>query len=149
MTVCLPDYRFYTGHGVALATLQNFTTFIQAQAGSRQIIAPHSLPVNPWPIETALGDGSVRGDGKPGHEWIVDACPIAAFYAFYAAVLYTTGSRVKSKPITIYTQTFDRGHGVYTRYNATIIYPVPGEDYTYTRKKVLDWRIRFTHLVEL
>lgn len=149
MSVCLPDYRIASGHDVALASLQQIVTFVQSTSGRRPIVAPNSQPVNRWPVETVVGDGQVRGDGRPGHEWNIGAMRIAAFTAFLQAYLYTTGSPVKSKAVTIYTPTFDLGDGMYTRYNAYLIWPVPGEDYRYFRKAVVDLRLRFSRLVAL
>lgn len=149
MSICYPDYRIASGHDVALAGLQNIVTLIQQQTGRLLLIAPRSQPVNPFPVETPLGSGRVAGDGKPTHEWVFDGLPIAAFTYILTTYLYTTGAKVKSKAVTIYTPTFDEGSGVYSRFNAYLVYPIPGEDYEYTRKNVVNYRMRFTHLVEL
>ncbi len=149
MSICYPDYRIASGHDVALVGLQNIVTLIQQQTGRLLLIAPRSQPVNPFPIETPVGSGRVAGDGKPGHEWLFDALPIAAFTYILTTYLYTTGAKVKSKPVTIYTPTFDEGSGVYSRFNAYLVYPTPGDDYEYTRKNVVSYRMRFTHLTEL
>lgn len=149
MSICYPDYRIASGHNVALAGLQNIVTLIQQRTGRLLLIAPRSQPVNWFPVETPLGSGRVAGDGKPMHEWVFDGLPIAAFTYILQTYLYTSGAKVKSKAVTIYTPTFDEGDGVYSRFNAYLVYPTPGDDYEYTRKNVISYRMRFTHLVEL
>lgn len=149
MSICYPDYRLASGWNVPLANLQNLVTLIQGITGKLLLIAPNSQPVNPFPVETAVGSGRVAGDGKPGHEWMISGVRVTFVNYLYANYLTTLGSLVNSKEVTIYTPVFDVSDGIYQRYNAYLVKPRPGEDFFYTRKHVIDLRLRFTHLTAI
>lgn len=149
MSVCLPDYRIASGHNIALASLQNVSTLIRTLTGRQQMIAPNSQPVNPFPVETPVGDGYVIGGGKPNHEWVIGSVSILFLNHLLGNYLTTDAALVNSKEVTIYTPVFDIQTGLYKRYNAILLKPRPIEDFTYTRKRTVDLRLRFTHLVAL
>lgn len=149
MAICYPDYRIASGHNVPLASMQNLVTLIQGVTQRLLIVAPKSQPVNPYPVQTPQGDGHVSGDGKPNHEWIIQGVRVTFLNYLYQNYLKTGAVIVNSKEVTIYTPVFDVSDGVYARYNAFLVKPIPNEDFFYSRKHVTDLRLRFTHLVEL
>jgi len=135
------DYRIAAGHNVALAALVNVET-LPGFAGAGVRIPPASQPVNPYPNRVVALSGREYGDGVITHVWEFSTLPIAALE--YLITTYLSGGTLASAPVTIYTRRHDRG--VYARYNAYLTYPVPGEDYRYTRRHVLDLRLRFNGL---
>lgn len=144
--MALYDYRWATGHGVALGSLVNVEDdLLPYTRGVR--IAPKTQPVDPFPVRVKTLDGLVHGDGAINHAWTFAALPIAALDYIIDTYLVTTGSQVVSKAITIYTRRHDRL--TYTRYNAYLVLPQPDADYTYNKKLVFNLRLTFSNLVAL
>jgi hypothetical protein len=105
--------------------------------------------VNPYPVQTPVGSGRVAGDGKPGQAWNFGGVHILFMNYMLANWLTTDGVIVNSKEVTIYTPVFDITSGLYKRYNAYLIKPIPDEDYRYTRLHTVDLIMRFSKLVEI
>lgn len=144
--MALYDYRIATGHDVALGSLDNIEDVFLSVLNRRILLPPKTQPVNPYPIQTPLGSGRVSGHGTVTHIWHWDIFPYACLKKLLDDYLTTSGTVVNSKACTIYTR--DHPLETYRRYNAYIVKPIPGDDFTWDRKHIFNLNLRFNDLRE-
>lgn len=112
--MALYDYRWATGHDVALSSLTNVEDDLATYQINSTIIVPRTQPVNPFSQETISLDGYQVRDGLTNHEWIMTGLSRTAVKYIEDTYMNTN----KSAEITIYTRRHNRD--AYQRYNAFI-----------------------------
>lgn len=143
-------YAWALGHGVALASLNNFANQV-GNVNRRTADGPlfnvgvvSSMP-DYYPIHTVPLSGKVRGDGVINIYW---ETVLGNLGWQYIRTNYFGGGSVVSPAVTIYTRRHDLG--TYQRYNAYAELPSPAnETLIYLRNNTVRLRINFNDLVEL
>jgi hypothetical protein len=133
------DYRWATGHDVALASLTNVENDLATYAVQKPF-AIRSQPVNTFSQVRETLDGYVIMDGLFDHTWQISALTRAGVK--YIEDTYMTSN--ESTAITIYTRRHNRES--YTRYNAYIKPFTFGDDIDYQRNKFVNITLTFTNL---
>jgi hypothetical protein len=140
------DYRIASGHNVALGSLTNVENIGQLWlAGVRP--PPVTVPVNTYPTRYIALSGIEYGDGLIKHEWRFSIIPSTGLD--YLQDTYLGAVTVVSAAVTIYTRLQDQGVNVYARYNAYLARPIPGQDYQYRQRKIINLALRFNGLVAI
>lgn len=141
--MALMEYRWAPGHGVALANLAHVDDDLYPYTRPRRT-GVVGTPVDPFPVETRLGSGRVRGDGQVDVTWTL-VLPNTALSYIYTRFGLTTA---KSAAATIYTRHHDLG--TFGRYNCYIVRPGPTSGrLEYLRAGILRVRFLFTDLEAL
>lgn len=141
--MAIQDYRWGAGHNAELAALVNVETDLYPYTRPRRT-AVQSQPIDPYPVETRLASGAVRGDGFITQQWQMVMTQEALAYAL--AKFGLTGA--KSATVTIYTREHDLG--TYGRYNAYLVRPsTQSNTLEYVRQGILRVTWRFMRLVRL
>lgn len=144
--MALYDYRWASGFNVALANLRNVETDLFPYTTPR-LTAPLAGLVNTYPRRTKMLSTRVKGDGTINLEWRFAALPVAALDYIISEYLTPLANGDVSAEMTIYTRQAELG--TYTRYNANLVLPQPGIDYTYRQNTVESLVLTFSGLVAL
>ena len=118
------SYRIAYGHNVALASLTN----VEDISGVGH--PPQTQPPNLHPVRVQTLNGKVHGDGSINHVWRWGYMRMTGMEYVINTLCTVTGVLQASVPVTIYTRRRDLSSTAYRRYNASLVTPVPGEDYT-------------------
>lgn len=141
--MALTSYKWAAGFGVALGSMPFVEDDLYPYLRGRRV-APRSQPVDPYPVRTMVQAGYELGDGRIDHAWEMTLLTDAIEYIIETKFSLTATTYAAC---TINTRRHERDN--YTRYNAYIILPKPGQDIVYVRQGVFRVTFRFTGLAAL
>lgn len=144
------EYAWALGHGVALASLNNFANQVGA-VNRRSADGPTfpvgivSAPVDYFPVRDVPLSGFERGDGMMTTYWETTLGNLG--WQYIRTNYFGSGTNVAAN-VTIYTRRHDLG--TYQRYNAIAVMPgFTAETLAYLRNNTVRLRIAFNDLTEL
>jgi hypothetical protein len=109
-------------------------------------LSPSSPPINRFPIREMTLDAVERAQGSISHVWSF-ILPMEALSYILTSKFTVASEPVVTRDMTIYTA--DHEAAVYSRWNARVIRPMPGQDYRKRNQLALDVAIRMILLEEL
>lgn len=131
------SYAIAAGWNVALGSLTNVETLLG--------VPPRTQPIDRFPVRTRTLSSEV-GEGALFHVWEFDEGLKKAKLKIIEDTYLTNGTVVKAQ-VTINTREHIRD--TYTRWNAWIFLPQPGQDYNLDRGLARTLRVRFRLVAQL
>lgn len=133
-------FKWGINHNVALASL----TYVEDDlltAFDGQYVHPTNDPIRRFPLVEMALDGVPRSQGVIAHTWRF-VLPLAAIQYIISTFFIVSAVHVAYRDVTV--NLLDHELGIYTRWNARVFRPIPGEDYTYDVVDQLstDFRLR-------
>lgn len=125
------SYKWGVGHDVALASLTYVEDDMLTACGLS--IHPTNPPINRFPVLDMGLDGIPRAQGVISHVWNF-VLPLDAIYYLQTTYFTVSSAAVAYRDMTINTFDVERSRvatPVYSRWNARLFRPIPGQDYEY------------------
>lgn len=144
------DYYHYPARKWGLGHNQLSTSLVSVEeqlyvTSKPFLLPPSAQPVNPYPVETMLLSGKVRGDGMMSSQWEWGFMPIPTFQAM---MTWLFPDEEKAAPITI-AERMPEIDEEYRRFNCWAVRPEPGRDYKIDGGRVVDLKLRFSGMRSL